>query len=75
MNGNITGMNVLEIVDAQQKSEKVVTLTSPRIGSLLIMSISGGVARGVPVVVMSPSTGLPYTLTGSQRLVKVTGKK
>jgi hypothetical protein len=29
------------------------------------MSISGGTTRGVPVVIMSPSIGFPYTLTGS----------
>jgi hypothetical protein len=33
------------------------------------MSTSGGETRGVPVVIMSPSNGLPYTLTGSHRLV------
>jgi hypothetical protein len=34
------------------------------------MSISGGVTRGVPVVIMSSSIGAPYTLIGSHRLVK-----
>jgi hypothetical protein len=36
------------------------------------MSISGGVTRGVPVVIMSSSIGAPYTLIGSHRLVKET---
>jgi len=34
------------------------------------MSTSGGVERGVPVVIMLPSIGPPYTLTGSHKLVK-----
>lgn len=37
-------------------------------GSLLIMSINGGVERGVPVVIVSPSIALPNTFTASQRL-------
>lgn len=59
-------------VQRQQVLDETGTLTPPRIGSLLIMSISGGVTRGVPVVIMSPSIGAPYTLTGSHRLVKET---
>lgn len=46
----------------------VSTLTPLRMGSLLIMSMRGGLARGVPVVVISPSRAYPYTFVGSHRL-------
>lgn len=49
---------------------EVLTFTPWSIGSLLIMSINGGLARGVPVVNRSPSIILPYTLVESQRLHK-----
>lgn len=45
------------------------TLIPWRTGSLLIISVNGGVPRGVPVVNKSPSMGLPYTLTASHRLI------
>lgn len=44
------------------------TFTPWRTGSLLIMSINGGIPRGLPVVSVSPSTVLPYTFRASQRL-------
>lgn len=53
-----------------EKKFKKNTLTPRRIGSLLIKSINGGLLRGVPVVSKSPSIGIPYTLTESQRLVE-----
>jgi hypothetical protein len=53
-----------------ERNKKTWTVTSRSMGSLLIMSINGGLLRGVPVVSKSPSMGLPNTLTASQRLVK-----
>lgn len=46
------------------------TLTLLRIGSLLIISINGGLLRAVPVVILSPSIGFPCTLVASQRLTE-----
>ena len=48
---------------------KKLTFTLRRIGSSVIISINGGLVRGVPVVISSPSTGFPCTLTASQRLI------
>lgn len=58
----------------QRSESKIITimngftLTPCSIGSLLIISINGGLPRGVPVVRVSPSTEFPYTLAASHRL-------